>query len=116
MARERLGELEAEGHLPVLTTAVFFEVLSGVEYTRSRAERVALEQLMRKIPLEPFDERAARRAAELRAELKRMGRAPGTADIMIAGHALAYGHLLVTRDRGLARAGEALGLKVVACG
>ena len=100
VARERLGQLEAQGHLPVLTTVAFFEVLSGMEYTRSRAERVALEQLMQKISLEPFDENGARRAAELRAELKRLGRLPGTADIMIAGHALASGHILVTRDRG----------------
>jgi predicted nucleic acid-binding protein len=41
-----------------------------------------------------------------------MGRIPGTADVMIAGHALAEGHTLVTKDRNLAAAARSAGARV----
>jgi tRNA(fMet)-specific endonuclease VapC len=109
----RLDDLEGEGLMPVLSTVAVFEALSGVEFTKSRADRVRLEILLRQLPLEPFDLDSARRAGEMRAELLRGGRSPGAPDVMIAGHALAAGHTLVTRDRSLAAAAEALGVHVV---
>ncbi len=99
--------------LPTLSTVAVFEALSGVEFTKSRADRVRLEILLRQIPMEPFDLDAARRAGELRAELLRAGRSPGAPDVMIAGHALAAGHTLVTRDRFLAASAKAMGVRVV---
>ena len=109
----RLDLLEQEGLVPTLSTVAVFEALSGVEYTKSRGERVRLEVVLRQLPLEPFDLDSARRAGELRAELRRSGRSPGAPDVMIAGQALAGGHTLVTRDRVLAKAADALGLRVV---
>ena len=108
-----IRRLESGGLVPVLSTVALFEVLSGVEFRRSRAERAKVEVLLRQIPLEPFDLDSARRAGELRAELQRAGRSPGAPDVMIAGHALAGGHTLVTRDRSLAEAAASLGLTVV---
>lgn len=108
-----LERLEARGMLPVLSTVAVFKVLSGVEFTRSRSDRTRVEVLLRQIPIESFDLDGARKAGEIRAELQRMGRSPGAPDVMIAGHALAGGHALVTRDRGLAEAGATLGLAVV---
>ncbi len=105
--------LEAKGLAPVLSTVAVFEVLSGVEFTKSRAERAKVEVLLRQIPIEAFDLDAARRAGELRAELQRLGRSSGAPDVMIAGQALAAAHTLVTRDRALAEAGAILGLTVV---
>jgi tRNA(fMet)-specific endonuclease VapC len=109
----QLDRLESQGLVPVLSTVAVFEVLSGVELAKSRSERAKVEVLLRQIPLEPFDLDSARRSAELRAELQRTGRTPGAPDVMIAGHALAAGHTLVTRDRALAECGESLGLSTV---
>lgn len=105
--------LEQEGGQPVLSTVAMFEVLSGVEFTRSRLERTRLESLLSRVRIEPFDQDSARRAAELRAEFLRVGRSPGAPDVMIAGQALAGGHVLVTRDRNLASVAAASGLQVV---
>lgn len=108
-----IDRLEGRGLVPVLNTVAVFEILSGVEFAKSRSERARVEILLRQIPLEPFDLDSARRSAEIRAELQRMGRSPGTADVMIAGHALAGGHTLLTRDRALAQAATSLGLSAV---
>ncbi len=105
-----IDRLESAGLVPVLSTVAVFEVLSGIEFTRSRSERARIEIALRQLPIEEFGPDAARRSAELRAELQREGRTPGAPDVMIAGHALAAGHTLVTRDRALARASESLGL------
>jgi len=105
--------LEGEGNLLVLSTVAVFEVLSGVEYTRSRLERSRLETLLSRFRIDTFDQNSARRAAELRAELRREGRSPGAPDVMIAGQALAGGHTLVTRDKVLGSVAAASGLKVV---
>jgi tRNA(fMet)-specific endonuclease VapC len=105
--------LEQAGNLPVLSTVAMFEVLSGVEYTRSRIERIRLETLLSRIRIEPFDQESARRAAQLRGEFLREGDSPGAPDVMIAGQALAGGHMLVTRDAQLGRVAEAFGLRVV---
>ncbi len=109
-----LNRLEGSGKTPVLSTVAVFEVLSGVEYSKSKADRALVEVLLRQIPMEDFDLDCARRSAEIRAELRRGGKSPGAPDVMIAGHALAGGHTLVTRDRNLASAGSSLGLTVVA--
>jgi tRNA(fMet)-specific endonuclease VapC len=105
--------LEHEGELPVLSTVAVFEVLSGVEYTKSRLERTRLETLLSRVRVDSFDQESARRAAELRAEFLRAGRSPGAPDVMIAGQALAGGHTLVTRDRTLGSVAKASGLSVV---
>ena len=107
-----LEALESDGAIPILSTVVLFEVLSGVELSRSRAERSRVEEVLSGIPVEDFTMLAARRSAELRADLHRMGRIPGTADVMIAGHALAEGHTLVTKDRNLAAAARSAGARV----
>jgi tRNA(fMet)-specific endonuclease VapC len=108
-----LDRLESRGDVPILSTIAVFEVLSGVEFTKSRSERAKVELLLRQILLEPYDLDSARRSAELRAALQRTGRALGAPDVMVAGHALAAGHTLVTRDRALADCGESLGLSAV---
>lgn len=109
----RLDRLEDQGLSPVLSSVAVFEVLSGVEFTKSRSERARLEILLRQIPIESFDLDSARRAGELRAELLRAGASPGAPDVMIAGHALSQGHTLVTRDHNLAEAATSFGVPTV---
>jgi tRNA(fMet)-specific endonuclease VapC len=108
-----VDRLEKEGELPVLSTVAVFEVLSGVEFAKSRLERTRLESLLSRFRLEDFNLEAARKAAEVRGELLRLGRSPGAPDVMIAGQALARGHTLVTRDKGLGAVASASGLTVV---
>jgi len=107
-----IDRLEERGLLPTLSAVAVFEVLSGIEFTKSRSERARVEIMLRGLPIEPFDLDSARRAGEIRAELLRMGKTPGVPDVMIAGHALSQGHTLITRDRALATASSALGLEV----
>ena len=111
-AASAIETLERKGLTPVLSTVSVFEVLSGVDYTRSRVERDRLETLLKRIPIEAFDLESARRSAEFRSELLRAGRPQSAPDVMIAGHALAAGHTLMTRDKGLTAAGTSLGLRV----
>lgn len=108
----RLDGLERAGLNPVLSAVSVFEVLSVVELTQSRSERARLEVFLRQIPIEAFGLDSARRAGELRAELMRGGRSPGAPDVMIAGHALAQGHTLVTRDQRLGAAAASFGVSV----
>ena len=107
-----IRKLEQGGSVPVLSTIAVFEVLSGIEFTKSRVERDRLERVLRRVPIEDFGLESARRSAELRAEMLRAGRAHSAPEMMIAGHALAAGHTLVTRDKRLATAGRSLGLEV----
>jgi len=108
-----VDRLEGAGLVPVLSTVAVFEVLSGVEFTKSRLERTRLEALLSRFLIEPFDRESAREAAELRAELLRVGHGPGAPDIMIAGQALAGGHSLVTRDCHRGDVADAAGPKVI---
>lgn len=112
--RCRLDELERSGQLPVLSAVVVFEALSGAAQSRPTAERDRLAGLLDRVPIEAFGPEDARRAAEVRGELGRKGRALSAVDCMIAGYALARGHTLVTRDRRLATAGQSVGLNTVA--
>lgn len=111
--RSQLDDLEAGGWTPVPSAVSVFEALSGVEYLKSRAERARLEIFLRQTPIEPFDLDGARRVGEQRGELLRAGRSPGVPDVMIAGHALAAGHTLETRDRDLGRAAASFGVPIV---
>lgn len=61
-----------------------------------------------------LDEAAALKAAEIRAELLRLGRVKSHVDIMIAGVALEGSRVLVTRDRDFKEIAETVGLDVEA--
>ena len=111
--RSAIASQEERGLVPVLSAVAAFEALSGVEYTKSKAERARLEALFRRLPLEEFTLDAARMAGELRADLRRAGKSPSAPDVMIAGQAMAGGHTLMTGDRLLARSSEAMGLSVI---
>lgn len=97
-----------------LTTPVLYEVTAGLLFTRSRTEAKAFQDLAAGFQLLPFDEPAALRAAEIQAELMRLGRTKAHTDVMIAGIAAAGGHTLVTRDRDFDAMAEGMGLTLLA--
>ncbi len=113
--REALAKaraIDAGGEAKFLTTPVLYEVSSGLIFTRSRSEAAAFRALASRLTILPFDEPSAVKAAEIRAELMRLGRPKGNIDIMIAGIAAAEGHTLVTRDGDLRDISQAIGLNL----
>lgn len=75
------------------------ELIYGAYRQRTRTD-LLLEQIDRtllpNLPILPFDDAAARRYGELRAELERQGTPIGDADVRIAAIALARGLTMVT--------------------
>ena len=95
-----------------LTTPVIYEITAGLLHTGSRTEAAAFRTLASRFTVLPFDEPSAIRAAEVRAELLRLGRTKGHVDVMIAGIAAQGGHSLVTRDRDFQQIAKSTGLTV----
>ncbi|XXY12520.1 type II toxin-antitoxin system VapC family toxin [Sorangium sp. So ce216] len=70
-----------------------------------------MPQLLTFFGLQPFDEAAARRFAEIKADLRKMGRAKSDFDLAIASIALVHGATLITHDAALLD-GSVVGLAV----
>ncbi len=113
-ALAKAKEIENRGEPKFLSTPVLYEISAGLLFTSSRTEATAFRSLSSRFGSLPFDEPAARKAAEIRAELLRMGRAKSHVDIMIAGIALEGSHVLITRDRDFKDIAETVGLNVEA--
>ena len=111
-ALEKSKGLDARRDAKFLSTPVVYEITSGLLYTRSRSEAGAFRAIASRFVILPFDEPAAAKAAEIRAELMRLGRVKSHVDVMIAGVAAAGGHSLVTRDADFRDIGSAVGLAV----
>lgn len=111
-AARKAKEIESGGRARFLAAPVVYEIASGLLYQRSRTQAAAFRALAANFAALPFDAAAAQRAAEIRAELKGMGRPKAHVDVMIAGTALAGGHSLVTRDGDFAKIAGAFGLRV----
>lgn len=78
-------------------------VLHELEYgiaTRSQSpqRRAQLNAILTIVRVIPFDSRAARAAAEIRADLRARGKPIGPFDMLIAGTALSRGAIVVTRN------------------
>ena len=74
-----------------------YELFAGAEKARdSKAERAKLEQLFAVVDVLDFDEAASAEAAAIRATLEKAGTPIGPYDLLIAGHALVLGVVLVT--------------------
>jgi tRNA(fMet)-specific endonuclease VapC len=82
-----------------LCTPVLWELLTGANKARdSSAQHARLALFQSRFELLPFDQEAARHAAQVRAQLEAQGTPIGAVDTMIAGVALAHEHVLVTRN------------------
>ncbi len=95
-----------------LTTPVTYEITSGLLFTRSRSEAAAFHGLASRFSILPFDEASAKRAAEIRVELLRLGRMKDHVDIMLAGITSQGDHTLITRDKDFHDMAQAVGLSV----
>ena len=94
------------------------ELLHGCHCATHASVRVRcfafVEDLLRTIPVLPFDLPEARRHAELWAELARGGKPIGPYDMLVAATALARGYALVTLNRK--EFARVPGLRLVATG
>ncbi len=79
------------------TSISAFELLSGA---KKKAEQVKVQRLLEAMPITPLDEAAARKAAEIRLQLERVGRGISMADYLIAGICLQQNAVLLTRNIG----------------
>jgi len=68
--------------------------------------KVAVEEFLLRVEARPWDSKAARHYADVRATLERHGNPMGNLDMMIAAHALALEAILVTNDRAFRRLGN----------
>ena len=78
-----------------------YELWTGVEKCRKpQVEQDKLERFLSTISVIPFDEDSARRTSMIRADLERNGNSIGPYDLLLAGHAVALGLVLITRNTG----------------
>jgi predicted nucleic acid-binding protein len=108
IAAER-GELDLEPHVLGrreeaigIAAIVASELLEGVHRQATAARRartqVIVEQILRRLPVVPFDLEVARVHAMLSAELRQKGTAVGAHDLIIAATAVHLGAAVATRD------------------
>jgi tRNA(fMet)-specific endonuclease VapC len=89
--------LERTGDEPVTTSIVVAaELRYGAARRKSRRLTAQLEKILGDLVVLPLDVPADRSYGKLRAELEAAGTPIGQHDMLIAAHALALGHTLVT--------------------
>ncbi|MGI0130813.1 MAG: type II toxin-antitoxin system VapC family toxin [Thermoplasmata archaeon] len=111
-ALAKVRDAEARYGPPFVSSIVIFESLVGVLFRGSVSRMRTLESMFAQYPVLPVDAMDARKAAEIRVEMLRAGQPVSIPDTLIAGQALAGGHVLLTRDGGLATASRMIGLQV----
>ncbi len=83
-----------------LPAIVIYELEVGIaKSTMPDKRRQQLQKLISSVNLLPFGLKDARRAAQIRADLERLGTPIGAYDILIAATALAHGATLVTHNK-----------------
>jgi tRNA(fMet)-specific endonuclease VapC len=96
----------------VLPAPVIAELYFGARASSRVRENVArVDRLLALFGVQPFDEAAARRFAEIKAELRKAGRAKSDFDLAIASIALVHDATLITHDAALLD-GSIIGLLV----
>lgn len=84
-----------------VSTITAYELFTGVaKCSDPSREGTKVEKLLRTVRKLPFDLAAASKAAEIRANLESRGSTIGPYDLLLAGHAIAAGLLLVTANTG----------------
>ncbi|MEO3864539.1 type II toxin-antitoxin system VapC family toxin [Rheinheimera fenheensis] len=83
----------------LLPAVVLYELETGIAKSQAPAKRrEQLNELLKVIQIIPFEAKAARIAADIRADLEHQGCMIGPLDNLIAASALASGAILVTRN------------------
>jgi len=75
-----------------------YEVLRGLTAAQAHRQLTAFERFSRLHRILPFDAEAARRSADIWADLRARGQPIGEVDTMIAGIALAHGLAVVSHN------------------
>ena len=82
-----------------IPSVVLYELEVGIaNSSRPTRRRSQLDELAAAVSVLPFDQQAARSAADIRAKLERHGKGIGPLDTLIAGTALSCGGVLVTHN------------------
>ncbi|NRQ43344.1 PIN domain-containing protein [Rheinheimera sp. YQF-2] len=90
--------MQAPGDI-MLPAVVLYELETGIAKSQSPAKRRdQLSELLKVIQIIPFEAKAARIAADIRADLEQQGRMIGPLDNLIGASAIAAGAILVTRN------------------
>jgi tRNA(fMet)-specific endonuclease VapC len=98
LVRERLSRVPmAEVGISAVTEAELR--FSAARGPQARQLAVAVEEFLLRLDVLPWDSEAAKRYAELRADLEGKGKPMGNLDMMIAAQALAAEAVLVSHDR-----------------
>ncbi len=80
-----------------ISTIVLMELLHGAAKSARPADnRRAVADFASRLDVLPFDAAAAAHAGDIRAELEQAGRAIGSYDLLIAGHARSRGLTVIT--------------------
>jgi tRNA(fMet)-specific endonuclease VapC len=91
--------LSVESSAIQLCSVVKAELFFGAEKSNRKSENhEVLRNLFADVASVPFDDEAARKYGEIRAELSRVGTPIGPNDLMIAAIALVHGSILVTHN------------------
>ena len=112
-ATERLETLSTSRQSIAIPAPALYELLSGVRVHRGAMGSRRVEAILDQFPTLPLDREAARRAAEVRAELTAIGRVKPHIDVLIAGIALRFDASLVSRDTDFDAIKDVTGLDVV---
>jgi len=82
-----------------ISTITLGELVFGAEHSQQVERNLAdIEAITARLDVLPFDVKAAYHFGQIRSELYRIGQPIGPYDMMIAGHARAYGLRLVTNN------------------
>ena len=82
-----------------ISSVTYGELIYGAERSSQPERNLAdIEGLAARVNIMPFDHHAAEHFGQLRAELYQIGKPIGPYDMMIAGHARAYGLILVSNN------------------
>ncbi len=99
-----------EETLAVATPSIMELWLGACMAKASNEEKEKINELIQSLEIFDLDEKSAKDAGEIEAELMRKNQAIDTEDIMIAAIARAHGEKVITRDKHYAKI---LGLKVL---
>lgn len=85
----------------VVSVISVFELFTGIAKCRDpERDRAKVLRLLSAVRILEFDESAAERSAQVRADLEKIGRACGPYDLLLAGHALSLGLRVATNNVG----------------
>ena len=87
-----------EGQMAI-SSVTWGELIYGVERSSQPEENLAdIEAMTARLDVLPLNEQAATHFGQIRAELYRLGQPIGPYDMLIAGHARAFGLVLITNN------------------